>query len=424
MRSKIAKTIIGTTALCMTLLAVSMHTGIIANAKQSASALTEQDYAVEHDAMTGDTTLENMLHSEYSGMYIYGLRDHRTYGVASGNASNDTRTDMEAFYGIRVTIYDNKRTYSIYKHTPAVLEEAEITLYEVKDGKPIKVKSLGTAVIDEENTLMIGSSKTQSPKGQVSYRFRDDRVYYIGADFTVKGLDKPQTSYGFLYYNNGELMTCRLPANGGAGMNNAIARWTRLMDGVDPDDYLSNDKITYPTSGNGKNANHVKAWEDISDELILHDDWTDEMKVFAFVDYLSKNVAYDDYRASQPHNESRANLAHDYTKDEYFTLKNNVGVCWDYVNILTIMCRHWGIPATSVENEKHTINAIWLDGEWVSVDMTEIAKYKCKTEDTSRENWTKYSMASYSYYGGYGGNDTFETVDESIWTYERGLGIK
>ena len=315
---------------------------------------------------------------------------------------------LEGLYGVRVSVNGNQVTYEPYKHNEAISDTAEMTLYEVKDDELIRIKGLGRADADT--------------KYGFTYSFKSDVLYVVGASFVIEGLDNKQEAVGFLYRTNGKLSTCRVTNTIGS-IDAGITSWNELMKDIDPEDYLSNDKITYPTSGSGGSVTHVKQWEDISDTLVKHDDWTDEMKVFAFVDYLSKNIAYDDYRTRQPNNQSRASIAGDYTKDKYFTLGNNVGVCWDYTNILTIMCRHHGISATSVENDHHTINAIWLSGEWVGIDVTDTVRFNCTTEDTGKDCWVKHKP-NYTYYGSYSGGAFFNTVNESIWTYEKGLGLK
>lgn len=408
MRNKIIKTIIRTTALCMTILAVSMHAGTIT---VDASETEKNDTVLEQDSITMKNELTHILYSEYSDQYVYSFKDSCNYGVAMPEVMDSSIIYLEGLYGIRINIDDDCVTYEPYNHNDAISETAQITLYEVKDGELSRIKSLGTAKKKEEYTM--------------SYKLKDNVLYVIGATFTIEGIDDKQEAVGFLYRTDGKTSTCRVESDSidVYGIDRSITRWNKLMDGIDPDDYLSNDKVTYPTSGSGGAVRHVKQWEDISDTLIKNDEWTDEIKVFAFVDYLSKNIAYDDYRFNQANHQSRASLANDYTKDEYFTLGNNVGICWDYTNILTIMCRHHGIPATSVENDHHTMNAVWLNGEWISIDITDTARYNCYTEDTSKDNWKKHGP-SYRFYGAYGGWSELDTVNESIWTYEKGLGLK
>lgn len=403
MRNHTLKTIIKKTALCMTVLAVCLYSGTtIVDASG-----TETDAVTECDSMTYGPQTQYLTWSEYSRQYAYSFKESCNFGVAMPEARENNVIYLEGLYGIRLSVDNNQVTYEPYKHNDKISNTAEMTLYEIKDNKLVKVKSLGKAESDKEYSL--------------TYGFKSDIVYMIGASFEIQDLKNRQEAVGFLYKTNAKLYTCRATSVDN-NINIGIDAWNSLMKDVDPKDFLSNDKITYPTSGANGSVTHVKQWEDISDTLILHDDWTDEMKAFAFVDYLSKNVAYDVYRTRQPNNRSRASIAGDYTKDKYFTLGNNVGVCWDYVNILTIMCRHHGIPATSVENDHHTVSAVWLNNEWVSIDVTDTVRYHCETKDTDKSGWIKH-MPTYSMYGSYNGMG-FDTVDESIWTYKKGLGLK
>lgn len=403
MRNKIIKTIMRKTALCMTILAISMQAGTITTGARG----TKIDAVTECDSMTYGPQTQYLTWSEYSRQYAYGFKQSCNFGVAMPEAREDTIIYLEGLYGIRLSAEGNSVTYEPYKHNDAISDTANMTLYEIKDNKLVKVKSLGKADSDREYSL--------------TYTFKNNIVYMIGASFKIQGIDERQEAIGFLYKTGGKLSVCRATSIDN-NINIGIDTWNRLMKDVDPKDYLSNEKTTYPTSGTNGSVTHVKQWEDISDTLILHDDWTDEMKVFVFVDYLSKNIAYDVYRTRQPNNQSRASIAKDYTKDKYFTLGNNVGVCWDYVNILTIMCRHHGIPATSVENDTHTVNAVWLNGEWVCIDVTDTVRYNCETENTDKSCWIKH-MPTYSMYGSYNGFG-FTSIDDSIWTYEKGLGLK
>ena len=407
MRNKIMKAIIRTTALYMIIFVVSIHAGtVIVEASE-----TETNAVLEQDSVVSKNELTYIRYSEYSDQYVYSFKDFRSYGVATPEADEHSMIYLEGVYGIRISTLDGRTVYEPYAHHRAVSDTAQMTLYEVKDGERIKIKSFGTVNVDTEYNL--------------SYKLKDDVLYIISAAFTIEGLENEQEALGFLYRTGSKTSTCRVSGNiyDASSIDEQITRWNKLLEDANPDDYLSNDKITYPTSGSGGAVRHVTQWEEISDTLVKRDDWTDEMKVFAFVDYLSKNVAYDTYRTNQENNRSRASIAGDYTKDKYFTLGNNVGVCWDFANILAIMCRHHGIPCTSVENDYHTINAVWLGGEWLGIDITDTVRYNCVTADTDKVNWQKHGP-TYKFYGSYGGWSTFDTVNESIWTYEKGLGLK
>lgn len=406
MRNKIVKTIIGTTALCMAILTIAFQPGI--NATQT---FAKADFAAEQNSATYGTEFQYITMAEKSNTAYYEPSDSMTYGVADAKATFYTRIDFEGYYGFTLNTTGGKITVTPYKHTKSVSkDDVELTLYMMDSYKLENGKSIGKAPLGETTELGIA--------------LKEGYVYAIGGKFACDGIDEKQECLGYLVLHDGKPQACRYSDR--YSDDGWMKEWHTLMDGENPEDYLSNEKITYPTSGSGNCVVHVKQWEDISDEIVgKHiDDWSDECKLFAFVDYLSKNVAYDDYRARQKNNRSRANLAGDYTKDEYFTLGNNVGVCWDYTNILAIMCRYHGIPCTSVENERHTINAVWIGGRWIPVDLTDTAKWNCATEDTSRENWKKNGSATYCYYGKYNTGSHFDTVNESIWTREKGLGIK
>lgn len=372
----------------------------VALSEWDASVCTSYDY----------DDLKYVTYVEKSDKSIYGLSDSRNYGVVGAVSNTNTRVELEAIYGVRLNIKDGAVWYSTYKHSSSVSETAKIALYEMHGFDKTFIRNLGSVTVDTDRKLNV--------------KLSDDVIYILGASFEINGMENFQECYGYLYQHDGEIQTCRICIWPTFVQEDRMEKWDNLMKDADPKDYLSNGKVTYPTSGTGNACNHVEEWEAISDEIILHDDWSDEMKVFAFVDYLSKNVAYDSYRLNQKGNASRASLAGDYTKDKYFTLGNNVGVCWDFTNILSIMCRHHGIPCTSVENAEHAVNAVWLHDEWVSIDLTETAKYKCYQENTDKSLWTKKPNASYYNYGTPVDNCGFNTHDDSIWTREKGLGLK
>lgn len=372
----------------------------------------------EMDAVVGTKDYTHIVDDEKSGLVLYELDESRTWGSASTTADFTTLIDFEGYYGIKIDTADGKITYSVYRHSDAFSDDAQITLYKAtcEDGVyetvHTKVKSLGKLKINTEKEL--------------NEKLMPNTVYAIGASFTIDDGTKKTTQevWGYLYNDGKKTTTCRIANQSAPELEKDIEEWNELMKDADPDEYLSNAKITYPTSGENGSCNHVKEWEAISDKLVINDEWTDEIKVFAFTDYLSKNVAYDSYRLNTKGHPSRANMANDYTDDNNFTLKNNVGVCWDYTNILTIMCRHHGIPCTSVENADHAFNAVWLNGRWNGIDLTDLNRWSCSTKDTGKDNWERNQLASFMFYGSPSYKSGMETIDQSIWTREKGLGLE
>lgn len=368
---------------------------------------SEQDPAAYYHEPYEDNEL-HILDGD-SNMYVYDMSESRNSGVAqawtttSGGIFDDV-IDFEALYGLRITARNDAVTYCAYSHTSKIAGQITCRLYRVENGNDVFVKNLPS--VDTEGDA--STLDTKDLKG----------VYKIKGSFPFDG--KTSTCEICFYASDEILTACRIIHN--REIPDHIESWAKMLKDADPDDFLSNEKTTYPTSGIAGSCVHVKEWEDISDQIVLKDDWTDEMKVYAMVKYLSENVAYDDYRRNDPQHRTRANMANDYTDDNNFTLKNNVGVCWDYTNILAIMCRHHGIPCTSVDNSYHTYNIVWLNGRWVGIDVSDIAKYTCSEKDTSKENWKPDDTpVYYDSYGIY--NKRMNAYDQNIWTKERGSGI-
>ncbi len=206
-------------------------------------------------------------------------------------------------------------------------------------------------------------------------------------------------------------------------------KWNEVIGSLDPatcvEMYVGTPSvpITYPTSGQNGNCNHVQEWCDLSERIITNDAWSDEEKVYALVQCLIENYAYDNYRVITLKNVSRANKDNAWSDDNHFMFYNHVGQCWDFANALCIMCRHQGIPCTSAENSYHTVNAVWLDGEWVAIDVSAMTKYYCNTEDTSRKFWMDRceddSNRYYCYY-----DDNMDTYNQALATPETTLSTR
>lgn len=335
------------------------------------------------------------------------IRDDGTCGIT--NFTNDY-LEYEALAGLRVHCHDNtKIDYTCYSHT-SKYTEGDIYFYRGHD-KNSELK-LDHIKMDETKTIDIKDMIAKLPAV-------DDvkGLYSIKIDF---GND--QQALQNLYYDGSVVKACRCNSTIAPDME----KWKALVGNLDPKDCLDlyvgnpNVPITYPTSGTDGKCNHVKAWCDKSDEIIFNDDWTDEAKVWACVFWLVKNVAYDDYRVDKLKNASRATEAQCWTDDKLWTLGNNVGQCWDYANIMTIMLRNHGVPCTSAENTGHTVNLVWLRDEWVAIDVSALVQYHCATKDTDKSNWTKCAHADYTWLYGYYDNN-MDTYNQALATPETTL---
>lgn len=310
--------------------------------------------AVFHAIIPAET--DSHLHGRYASdtvlVAVDGLNVHHLSNTGISGATNYIGDSIayEGLYGLRAETSGSIVTYEMYSHNKA-FQSGTVTIQRYGDASSLidlgTIKAGGTASIDMKSTV-----KALRLSNLVG-------VYVLSI---AVNNEKPVPIY--LFYDGKTVQTCRYDSTSAY----ALEAWNRVVGNLDPSTCLElyvgskSVPITYPTSGKDGNCNHVQEWCDISDEIILHDDWSDEAKVFAFVLYLARNYAYDDWRVSYNNNKSRATIAGRWDDDSLWTLENKVGTCWDMANIMTIMCRHHGISCTSVENSHHTVNAVWLRG--------------------------------------------------------------
>lgn len=360
---------------------------------------------------------DSHLHGSYASdtvlVAVDGLNVHHLRNTGISGATNYIGDSIayEGLYGLKAETSGSIVTYTMYSHNKAY-QSGTVTIQRYDDANSLIelgiIKAGEIANIDMNSAVK--SMGLRNPTG----------VYVLSI---ASNGEKPVPMH--LYYNGKTVQTCRYDSTS----SYAIEAWNRVIGSLDPSTclelYVGSESvpITYPTSGTDGNCNHVQEWCDISNEIILHDDWSDEAKVFAFALYLAKNYAYDDWRVSANNNKSRATLAGRWDDDTLWTLKNKVGTCWDMANIMTIMCRHHGIPCTSVENSHHTVNAIWLRGEWVAIDVSSLLQHHCYTEDTDPDGWINWRDGTWSSYYGYY-DYTMDSYNQALATPETTLSNK
>ncbi len=134
------------------------------------------------------------------------------------------------------------------------------------------------------------------------------------------------------------------------------------------------------------------------------DELTDPEKVFIYTNWIAQKYAYDFYRvnvltrhSTRAKDETNKTGRNGYANPDNFTYTNHVGVCWDFSVILCVMCRSQGIPAAVITTEDHAISAVYLNGEWVSIDHTAINLYGCDDKDYQEDNWYYLGDSNYSW---------------------------
>ncbi|MCR5733560.1 MAG: transglutaminase-like domain-containing protein [Lachnospiraceae bacterium] len=352
-----------------------------------------------NDENTDEFSCDDMVIE--NGRYdVCHLRHEATCSISMWK--NDS-IDFEGYAGFKVKTNGTGLTCSMYSHSPTY-DSGMKSVYFDRDDNDMKY---------ELGELHPGETKNFDFADIVAKGNNAEGLWHLNGVFE----NDYRVSMN-LWFDGNELFCCRLAEDAG----DSIAAWNSIIGRLNPEKclsfYINDDKdypITYPTSGYDGSAVQVDEWRELADEIILFDSWSDEAKVFALVEWLVKNTAYDDWRVKVNNNHSRANDDDAWDQDSYFMFYNHVGQCWDYANAFTIMCREAGIPCTSVDNPWHTANAVWLNGEWVCIDVSSLAVYRCCFKDTDRSRWiinVEHSFGDrYGYY-----STMFSTVNQGLCT--------
>ena len=310
--------------------------------------------------------------------------------------------NYEGVYGLKVYCDGSKVTYTLYNHTPNYTPSGHVTITPYAETKNIidlgQINVGNTASFDMKNIM---------PKLNINIKY-PNKIYEL--TFTYKRNNKESCSKIYLYYDGQDVYTCWITTD--YYISNTIQTWNNLVGNIDPNKclnmYVGNKKypITYPTSGTNGDCNHVKLWREKSNEildniLIKQDDYSDEFKVFMLVRNLATNYAYDQWRVQANHNQSRAMKYGKWKDDNLWMYYNGVGQCWDFANVLTIMCREQKIPCTTIENNGHGANIVWLNNEWVGIDVSDIVYHECWEENPSNDKWQKRPSLWKENYGVY-----------------------
>ncbi len=304
----------------------------------------------------------------------------------------------EGLFGLKAEIKGTVVNYSMYTHN-AFYQEGIVSLRSYEDVRRGKEgMNLGTIKVNESASFDLRSIAEAGKEA----------VYYL------KIASNGKKAYMYLYDDGKKAWVCKYDHTS----EKEAESWNRLIGKLDPkkclEMYVGNPgyPITYPTSGKDGYCNDVSKWCELSDTLV-NKNWTDNMKVFALVLYLTRNYAYDDWRVQTNNNVSRASLAQCWDDESLWMYENKVGNCWDFANVLTIMCRRQGIPCTSVENDEHTLNAVWMDDEWVAIDVSALVNHHCRLEDTDPALWRETRSGLYATDYGY--------YDSAMDTYNQAL---
>ncbi len=304
---------------------------------------------------------------ECNGRYAYAIAKTRTFGITK----DGTPIDFEAHAGVKVSIVNNQLHLRFYTHAgDSIRPFGEVAIQPFTMDLPKTV--LNTYIFDKE--YIIDTSSLESKN-----------LYKIKYSIAVGDNTAEERAY-FVKDENGELFTCRV-----SNIIEPIDEFNEFMKDTKPEDNLDISKLSWPSEYH-ETYNAADDLCKLADEIIKDKNWSNELKIYAVVDYMRRNFAFDQWYEKQGRGNHYGRS--DWDDPSGFAPTTHVGVCADFANMLVIMYRHLGIPACGIDDDtgdggKHMWMAVWVsdvDG-WGTIDMNNLVLWDCKYEDPDRDEW-------------------------------------
>lgn len=333
--------------------------------------------AINNETIVKYDTALDKLKTKTKTPYLYNFNTVMSAGIDQDGDLVDT----EALYGLTAYIDGMTVNVKAYNYTDEKLTVDFAGIYHLDRSNGAACK---TTVTYDCNT--ISTKKFYNGLYRISVIFSND--YEVDLYF---------------YVNGAETWLCNMNTVTDKTGNAYIARRQDLArilkeGNVTPENSLDVSGIYYPYYPFDETWRcDTQLWINLSNTLV-DDTWSDSRKVFTFCEWLNNNIAYDNYRAKTLHH-SRARYYEDYSGSQS-TYELKVGVCLDYANLLVIMCRTHGIPATTIgsRSKDHVWNIVYINNRWIEIDITESNKYIVYGQDTTSwkseqecSNYTPYS---------------------------------
>ena len=311
--------------------------------------------------------------------------DARTFGIAS----NGQRIDFEGLAGIKLGT-ETGITCRFYNHSSKLKPDGVVTLKCISlPWKQREAEGEGTVILQS-----FEYDKSYSiPVAKLA-----DGTYSVRCHFKEDGVASGILCEGFFVKRGNNVKVCRVAEGSDQEVAAAYESFNRVMAKIKPENNLRVDNLSYPSEYHSDYNAADDLIKTCDEKIIKNKNWSDELKVYAIIEWMRKNYAYDDWYAVQGSGNHKFRNGDDFTNPNCFITRTNVGVCHDFANILVIMCRHLGIPTCTIDNDRHIWCGVYLNGSWVTIDPTKMMDYHCHQEDADPAKWTKV-VGNYQYYG-------------------------
>jgi len=309
------------------------------------------------------TSLSEKYNSKNANLhnYIYNFNKSLT----AGYGENGEYIYTEAYYGAKGVVNNRKVTISLYNHTDTKLTVKDVTLEHMDTSDASKSKISFT-----NNKLTVDTSNYANGLHRVWFKYSNGK--YVKINFYVNGKDTWLCQTAQISDKTAKAYAARrsdlakVLKNGNVTVSNST----------------SLENVWYPCYAfNSSYRCDTQKWIDLSNKIV-DKNWSDEYKLFVIQDWIRNNLAYDEYGVSL--GDSRADYYDDFS-GTYSIYDTKTGFCFDYANIICIMCRAQNIPAITIGSTKmrHVWNIVYINNRWIEYDACSQEKYLTKTKDTT-----------------------------------------
>lgn len=318
---------------------------------------------IDNETFLKYTSLSEKYNSKNPNLhnYIYNFSKN----LAVGYGENSEYIYTEAYYGAKSAVNNRKVTVSLYNHTDTKLtvKDAMIEHVDASDTSSSKIKFTN-------NKLTIDTSNYKNGLHRVWIKYSNNKTCKVN-----------------FYVNGNKTYLCQIETISDKTAKAYAARRSDLAKvlkngNVTVSNSTSLENVWYPFYEFDSNYRcDTQRWIDLSNRIV-DKSWSNEYKLFIIQDWIRNNIAYDKYGVSL--GDSRADYYDDFS-GTYSIYNTKTGFCFDYANIICIMCRAQNIPAVTVGSTemRHVWNVVYINNRWIEYDACAQEKYWTETKDTT-----------------------------------------
>lgn len=116
---------------------------------------------------------------------------------------------------------------------------------------------------------------------------------------------------------------------------------------------------------------------------LIEDDMDIREKIKVIHDHIIEITEYDHERAEAIDLQYGDDYDYTYRSNmAYGPLIQNMAICSGYSDAMAIFLNRFGVPNLKVANDKHIWNLVYLDGEWLHLDLTWDDRYIINTDES------------------------------------------